>query len=146
MTLQLLHSEFPYILGKFNFLFYHCTVFSIKLVYTRDDICALSFLRLYPIPHNSKEPQGGKSPRVLQRVKKVLRRNKYMVENEWGFPELPAHPVHPQGFLVQQQGLSQVGLSCTIYMYINKGQWKEIFPFKKLNPVPCPPCFVNFHK
>ncbi len=25
MTLQLLHSEFPYILGKFSFLFYPCT-------------------------------------------------------------------------------------------------------------------------
>jgi hypothetical protein len=24
MTLQLLHSEFPYILGKFDFLFYQC--------------------------------------------------------------------------------------------------------------------------
>jgi hypothetical protein len=28
MTLQLLHSEFPYILGKFDFLFYQCTVYS----------------------------------------------------------------------------------------------------------------------
>ncbi len=26
MTLQLLHSEFPYIWGKFDFLFYQCTV------------------------------------------------------------------------------------------------------------------------
>ncbi len=25
MTLQLLHSEFPYIWGKFYFLFYQCT-------------------------------------------------------------------------------------------------------------------------
>jgi hypothetical protein len=25
MTLQLLHSEFPYIWGKFDFLFYQCT-------------------------------------------------------------------------------------------------------------------------
>jgi hypothetical protein len=24
MTLQLLHAEFPYILGKFDFLFYQC--------------------------------------------------------------------------------------------------------------------------
>ncbi len=62
-------------------------------------------------------------PRVLQRVEKVLRRNKYIVQNEWGFPELPAHPVHPQGFLVQQQGLSQVGLP-----YINiKGPVKRDF-------------------
>ncbi len=28
MTLQLLHSEFPYIWGKFYFLFYQCTLFS----------------------------------------------------------------------------------------------------------------------
>jgi hypothetical protein len=27
MTLQLLHSEFPYIRGKFDFLFYQCTTF-----------------------------------------------------------------------------------------------------------------------
>jgi hypothetical protein len=27
MTLQLLPSEFPYILGKFDFLFYQCRVF-----------------------------------------------------------------------------------------------------------------------
>jgi hypothetical protein len=26
MTLQLLHSEFPYILGKFDFLFYQCRI------------------------------------------------------------------------------------------------------------------------
>jgi hypothetical protein len=26
MTLQLLHSEFPYILGKFCFLFYQCAI------------------------------------------------------------------------------------------------------------------------
>jgi hypothetical protein len=26
MTLQLLHSEFLYILGKFSFIFYQCTV------------------------------------------------------------------------------------------------------------------------
>jgi hypothetical protein len=26
MTLQLLHSEFPYIRGKFSFLFYQCNV------------------------------------------------------------------------------------------------------------------------
>jgi hypothetical protein len=26
MTLQLLHSEFPYIFGKFYYLFYQCTV------------------------------------------------------------------------------------------------------------------------
>jgi hypothetical protein len=26
MTLQLLHSEFPYILGKFDFLFYQCSI------------------------------------------------------------------------------------------------------------------------
>jgi len=26
MTLQLLHFEFPYILGKFYFLFYQCTL------------------------------------------------------------------------------------------------------------------------
>jgi hypothetical protein len=26
MTLQLLHSEFPYIWGKISFLFYQCTV------------------------------------------------------------------------------------------------------------------------
>ncbi len=26
MTLQLLHSEFPYIWGKFDFLFYQCTM------------------------------------------------------------------------------------------------------------------------
>jgi hypothetical protein len=25
MTLELLHSEFPYIRGKFDFLFYQCT-------------------------------------------------------------------------------------------------------------------------
>jgi hypothetical protein len=30
MTLQLLHSEFPYIWGKFDFLFYQCSCYSIS--------------------------------------------------------------------------------------------------------------------
>ncbi len=29
MTLQLLHSELPYIWGKFDFLFYQCTIYTI---------------------------------------------------------------------------------------------------------------------
>ncbi len=33
MTLQLLHSEFPYIGGKFDFLFYQCTCFVVSLLY-----------------------------------------------------------------------------------------------------------------
>jgi hypothetical protein len=42
MTLQLIHSEFPYILGKFDFLFYQCIkkislffLFFLKLFYRR---------------------------------------------------------------------------------------------------------------
>ncbi len=31
LTLQLLHSEFPYISGKFYFLFYQCTVAEDKI-------------------------------------------------------------------------------------------------------------------
>jgi hypothetical protein len=34
MTLQLLHSEFPYKLGKFDFLFYQCTDVAQRLIQT----------------------------------------------------------------------------------------------------------------
>jgi hypothetical protein len=41
MTLNLLHSEFPYIRGKFDFLFYQCTVY--------DKLSALVIVSTYSV-------------------------------------------------------------------------------------------------
>jgi hypothetical protein len=35
MTLQLLHSEFTYIYGKFYFIFYQCTIYLMMLFLLR---------------------------------------------------------------------------------------------------------------
>ncbi len=53
MTLQLLHSEFPYIWGKFYFLFYQCTVhsvqyFSLLYIFIKKTQNLLLFL-IYPL-------------------------------------------------------------------------------------------------
>jgi hypothetical protein len=49
MTLQPLHSGFPYIRGKFSFLFYQCTV-SIHYSLLKDEIVVGIKLSLPPSP------------------------------------------------------------------------------------------------
>jgi hypothetical protein len=43
MTLQLVHSEFPYIRGKFYCLFYQCVLTAhIRRVYAKSSLCLFS--------------------------------------------------------------------------------------------------------
>ncbi len=56
MTLQLLHSEFPYIWGKFDFIFYQCTLVLHKLENLEKFLIFFTARQGYILFHLSHQP------------------------------------------------------------------------------------------